>query len=154
MGGGACLKQVVSFNKQIFAIVSELGIFVVLNIFRVFTCSGRTGFQSDAFNYTKIIHKICIWHNQNFMEKLEIMTDCNASFTAVLVHSYMTSAGPTSPAIYFPKNDTSQEYDKALYLFWNVCNTLIQGEHKFFPWLQIFITRKLRGIQTYFFTIT
>jgi len=28
----------------------------------------------------------------------------------------------------------------------------VQGEHKVFPWLQIFITRKLRGIQTYFFT--
>ena len=27
----------------------------------------------------------------------------------------------------------------------------IQGEHKFFPWLQTFITRKLRGIQTNFF---
>jgi hypothetical protein len=26
----------------------------------------------------------------------------------------------------------------------------IQGEHNFFPWLQTFITRKLRGIQTYF----
>ena len=30
----------------------------------------------------------------------------------------------------------------------------IQGEHKFFPLLQTFITRKLRGIQTYFFNIT
>jgi len=27
----------------------------------------------------------------------------------------------------------------------------IQGEHKVFPWLQTFITRKLRGIQTHFF---
>jgi len=27
----------------------------------------------------------------------------------------------------------------------------IQGEHKVFPWLQTFITRKLRGIQTFFF---
>jgi len=27
----------------------------------------------------------------------------------------------------------------------------IQGEHKVFPWLQTFVTRKLRGIQTYFF---
>jgi len=26
----------------------------------------------------------------------------------------------------------------------------IQGEHKVFPWLQIFITRKLRGIQIFF----
>jgi len=26
-----------------------------------------------------------------------------------------------------------------------------QGEHKVFPWSQTFITRKLRGIQTYFF---
>jgi len=25
---------------------------------------------------------------------------------------------------------------------------IIQGEHKFFPWLQTFITRKLCGIQT------
>ena len=33
-----------------------------------------------------------------------------------------------------------------------MCNGLIiQGEHKVFPWLQIFITRKLRGIQTYIF---
>jgi len=31
------------------------------------------------------------------------MTDCNVSFTAVLVHSCKASAGPTSPAIYFPK---------------------------------------------------
>jgi len=30
----------------------------------------------------------------------------------------------------------------------------IQGEHKVFSWLQTFITRKLLGIQTYFFTIT
>ena len=30
----------------------------------------------------------------------------------------------------------------------------IQGEHKIFPWLQTFITRKLRGIQTYKFFIT
>jgi len=29
--------------------------------------------------------------------------------------------------------------------------TDIQGEHKVFPWLQTFIARKLRGIQTYFF---
>jgi len=27
----------------------------------------------------------------------------------------------------------------------------IQGEHKVFPWLQTFVTRKLRGIQIYFF---
>jgi len=31
---------------------------------------------------------------------------------------------------------------------------VIQGENKVFPWLQTFITRKLRGIQTYFFNIT
>ena len=30
-------------------------------------------------------------------------------------------------------------------------NIEIQGDHKVFPWLQTFITRKLRGIQTYFF---
>jgi len=30
----------------------------------------------------------------------------------------------------------------------------MQGELKFFPWLQTFITRKLRGIQTYFCNIT
>ena len=30
----------------------------------------------------------------------------------------------------------------------------IQGEHKVFPLLETFITRKLHGIQTYFFTIT
>ena len=29
----------------------------------------------------------------------------------------------------------------------------IQGEHKVFPRLQTFITRKLRGIKTYLFTI-
>jgi hypothetical protein len=29
--------------------------------------------------------------------------------------------------------------------------TLVQGEHKVFPWLQTFITRKLRGIQIYIF---
>jgi len=28
---------------------------------------------------------------------------------------------------------------------------ILQGEHKIFPWLHTFITRKLRGIQTYFF---
>ena len=33
----------------------------------------------------------------------------------------------------------------------HIGNTIIQGEHKVFPWLQTFITRKLRGIQTYFF---
>jgi len=27
----------------------------------------------------------------------------------------------------------------------------IQGEYKIFPWLQTFITRKLRGIQTFFY---
>ena len=32
--------------------------------------------------------------------------------------------------------------------------TNIQGEHKVFPWLQTCITRKLLGIETYFFTIT
>jgi len=33
--------------------------------------------------------------------------------------------------------------------------SIIQGEHKVFPWLQTFITRKLLGIKTYFlFTIT
>ena len=38
---------------------------------------------------------------------------------------------------------------------WCILWTLnIQGEHKVFPWLQTFITRKLRGIQTYSFTIT
>jgi len=31
---------------------------------------------------------------------------------------------------------------------------ILQGEPKVFPWLQTFITRKLRGIQTYIFTIT
>jgi hypothetical protein len=31
---------------------------------------------------------------------------------------------------------------------------VIQGEHKAFPWLQIFITRKLRGIQTFFLNVT
>jgi len=33
-------------------------------------------------------------------------------------------------------------------------SSIIQGEHKAFPWLQTFITRKLRGIQNIFFTIT
>jgi len=28
---------------------------------------------------------------------------------------------------------------------------IVQGEHKVFPWLWTFITRKLLGIQTYFF---
>jgi len=28
---------------------------------------------------------------------------------------------------------------------------IIQSEHKVFPWLQAFIARKLRGMQTYFF---
>ena len=27
---------------------------------------------------------------------------------------------------------------------------IVQGEHKVFPWLQTFITRKLREIQTFF----
>jgi len=27
----------------------------------------------------------------------------------------------------------------------------VQGEHKVFPWIQTFITTKLRGIQTFFF---
>ena len=31
----------------------------------------------------------------------------------------------------------------------NIC-IIIQGEHQVFPCLQTFITRKLRGIQTYF----
>ena len=31
---------------------------------------------------------------------------------------------------------------------------ITQGEHKVFPWLQTFITRKLRGIQTFFLNIT
>ena len=35
--------------------------------------------------------------------------------------------------------------------FLKYSNLDIQGEHKFFPRLQTFITRKLRGIQTYFF---
>ena len=30
-------------------------------------------------------------------------------------------------------------------------NINVQGEHKVFLWLQTFIARKLRGIQTYFF---
>jgi len=28
-----------------------------------------------------------------------------------------------------------------------LCISLVQGEHKVFPWLQTFITGKLRGIQ-------
>jgi len=28
---------------------------------------------------------------------------------------------------------------------------VLHGEHKVFPWLQTFITRKLRGIKIYFF---
>jgi len=32
--------------------------------------------------------------------------------------------------------------------------SIVQGEHKFFPRLQTFITKKLRGIQTYFCNIT
>ena len=28
---------------------------------------------------------------------------------------------------------------------------VLHGEHKVFPWLQTFITRKLRGIKTFFF---
>jgi hypothetical protein len=38
-------------------------------------------------------------------------------------------------------------------LFLLVCYIfiLLQGEHKVFPWLQTFIKRKLRGIQTFFF---
>jgi len=34
----------------------------------------------------------------------------------------------------------------------HVTNRLIQGEHKFFPWLQTLITRKLRGITNFFFS--
>jgi hypothetical protein len=30
----------------------------------------------------------------------------------------------------------------------NMKDIVIEGEHKVFPWLQTFITRKLRGIQT------
>jgi hypothetical protein len=29
----------------------------------------------------------------------------------------------------------------------------VQGEHKVFPIIQIFITRKVRGIQTYYFKL-
>jgi len=35
--------------------------------------------------------------------------------------------------------------------FWRSLPNDVQGEHKVFPWRQTFITRKLRGIQTYFF---
>ena len=51
--------------------------------------------------------------------------------------------------------------------FWCVCvcvcahthththtHIYIQGEHKVFPWLQTFITGKLRGIQTFFLNVT
>ena len=41
----------------------------------------------------------------------------------------------------------------ALYTdFYIKLNINIQGVHKVFPWLQTFITRKLRGMQTYFFS--
>jgi len=40
-------------------------------------------------------------------------------------------------------------YIYIFYFFYDI----IKSEHKVFPWLQTFITRKLRGIQTYFFTI-
>jgi len=42
--------------------------------------------------------------------------------------------------------------DKILFAYTNsLYHTLvtIQGEHKVFPWSPTFITRKLRGIQTY-----
>jgi hypothetical protein len=34
---------------------------------------------------------------------------------------------------------------------YNILYIKIQGKHKLFPWLQTFIIRKLRGIETYFF---
>ena len=37
-----------------------------------------------------------------------------------------------------------------LYFLTAKAHSDVQGEHKVFPWLQTFITRKLRGIQTYF----
>jgi len=40
---------------------------------------------------------------------------------------------------------------KDKYRLFVVKNMNIQGEHKIFPLLQSFITRKLRGIQAYFF---
>jgi len=42
-------------------------------------------------------------------------------------------------------------HGECFHMLYDSKNTNIQSEHKFFPWLQIFITRKLRGIQTYFF---
>jgi hypothetical protein len=41
-----------------------------------------------------------------------------------------------------------------IYIFYTINNLsfiYIQGEHKVFPWLQTFITRKPRGIQTYIY---
>jgi hypothetical protein len=35
----------------------------------------------------------------------------------------------------------------------NVQEFIIQSEHKVFPWLQTFVTRKLRGMQTYFLSL-
>jgi len=37
------------------------------------------------------------------------------------------------------------------YASMGLIQAILQGEHKVFPWLQTFITRKLRGIHTYFF---
>jgi hypothetical protein len=51
-------------------------------------------------------------------------------------------------------SETVQQYiyvqgDSKVYI--GMGHSTIQGEHKAFPWLQIFITRKLRGMRTYFF---
>ena len=39
------------------------------------------------------------------------------------------------------------------FTIFRVIYILIQGEHKVFPWLKTFITRKLRGIKTYIFLL-
>jgi len=59
-------------------------------------------------------------------------------YTFVVIHSEDGTSVPKHVAVY-----VCHVYDIKKCILW-----IIQGEHKFFPLLQTFITRKLRGIQT------
>ena len=78
-------------------------------------------------------------------------SNVNVTLNHSLTNIPNTRTVSTSAARNADKHVTSLTTDKRVSLVVPMSGKHVQGEHKVFPRLQTLVTRKLRGIQIYFF---
>jgi hypothetical protein len=128
-------------------------------------------FTREVFSTVSDVSTGNLWLCETSLSTFQ-RTSCLLSLVTWVVCEIQTAV--TDKSVYIPERSSSNvtilsgglesvSPCTALQIYECICNNFfcidvhtpniletIQGEHKFFPWLQTFITRKLRGIQIYF----